>query len=144
MSVTQLSVFTESKPGHLARILEILEKRSINVRGFSVSDTGDYGIARFIVDDPMAAQELLTETGSAFTLTQVLCLKLADIPGELARVMNILAQCNVNVKYSYSMISTYIIIATDDIEKTKQVLSTEPLHIISQDQIKQITAEKFA
>lgn len=144
MTVTQLSVFTESKPGHLANILEVLEKAQINVRGFSVSDTGDYGIARFIVDDPQAAQLLLKEQGKAFTLTEVLCLKLADIPGELARVMGILAACSVNVKYSYSMISTYIIIATDDIDKTKEVLSSEPLSIITQDDIKAITADKFA
>lgn len=144
MTVTQLSVFTESKPGHLASILEILEKESINVRGFSVSDTGDYGIARFIVDDPQSAQELLTETGKAFTLTEVLCLKLADVPGELARVMSILAECNVNVKYSYSMISTYIIISTDDIDATREVLLREPLNIITQDDIKKITADRFA
>ncbi len=144
MSVTQLSVFTESKPGHLADILDILEKANISVRGFSVSDTGDYGIARFIVDDPNAACDLLTEKGKAFTLTQVLCLKLIDAPGELARVMNILASHEVNVKYSYSMISTYIIISTDDIEYAKNVLSKEPLNIITQEEIQRITAERSA
>ncbi len=144
MTVTQLSVFTESKPGHLAGILNILEKANISVRGFSVSDTGDYGIARFIVDDPDGAQKLLEETGKAFTLKEVLCLKLADVPGELARVMGILAECNVNVKYSYSMISTYIIISTDDIDATKDALSKEPINIITQADIRKITADRFA
>lgn len=142
MTVTQLSVFTESKPGHLARILDVLESAKINVRGFSVSDTGDYGIARFIVDDPIHAQKLLEETGSAFTLTEVLCLKLADVPGELARVMGILAGCGVNVKYSYSMISTYIIISTEDIQHAEKILSEEPLSLIGQDDIARINADR--
>ena len=135
MTVTQLSVFTQSRPGHLAKILDVFEKGHINVRGFSVSDTGDYGIARFIVDKPDEAKVKLEEIGSAFTSTQVICLKLADTPGELARVMGVLAACDINVKYSYSMISTYIIISTEDVDKVRGLLEEEPVSVISQDEI---------
>lgn len=135
MTVTQLSVFTQSRPGHLAKILDVFESADINVRGFSVSDTGDYGIARFIVDRPEQAQAKLKETGRAFTCTEVLCLKLADVPGELARVMGVLAACDINVKYSYSMISTYIIIATDEVDAVRGVLESEPVSIISQSEL---------
>ena len=52
MSVSQISVFLESKPGHLRRVLDSFEEAGVSVRGYSASDTGDYGIVRFIVDDP--------------------------------------------------------------------------------------------
>ncbi len=130
MTISQISVFTESKPGHLAKTLQIFEDAHVNVRGFSVSDTGEYGIARFIVDKPTVAEEALKAKGCAYTLTQVLCLRLEDRPGELARIMGVLASCEENVLYSYSMISTYIVISTRDIEKTKEHLKGQPVELV--------------
>ena len=54
MSVSQISVFIESEPGHLVRVLDSFVEAGVNVRGYSASDTGDYGIVRFIVDNPDA------------------------------------------------------------------------------------------
>lgn len=135
MSVSQISVFSESKPGHLLNILDIFENAHVNVRGYAVSDTGEYGIARFIVDKPEDACDALRQAGAAFTLTQVLCLKLDDKPGELARVIGMFADCGINISYSYSMISTYIVIKTSDIDKAKGVLDAKHVSIISQSDI---------
>ena len=46
MSVQQISVFLESRPGHLRRVLDAFEDAHVSVRGYSASDTGDYGIER--------------------------------------------------------------------------------------------------
>ncbi len=54
MSVQQISVFLESRPGHLRRVLDAFEDAHVSVRGFTAADTGDYGIVRFIVDEPEA------------------------------------------------------------------------------------------
>lgn len=142
MTVSQISVFTESKPGHLVRVLRTLEGAGVNVRGYSVSDTGDYGIARFIVDKPDAAIEALQEAGAAYTVTPVLCLKLVDEPGELARVMGVLADCGVNIAYSYSMISTYIIINVPDVDAVKAALLDQPVEIVGQDDIVRLNASR--
>lgn len=61
MSIQQISVFVENRPGHLQRILALFSEKDINVRGYSCSDTGDYGIARFIVDKPEKALSVLAE-----------------------------------------------------------------------------------
>ena len=61
MSVSQISVFIESEPGHLVRVLDSFVEAGVNVRGYSASDTGDYGIVRFIVDNPDAALAVLRE-----------------------------------------------------------------------------------
>ena len=114
MSIKQISVFVESKPGHLKRNLDIFQDAGISVRGYSCSDTGDYGIARFIVDEPERALAVLQDRGSAVTLTDVVCAEMIDEPGELARVFGILADANINITYSYSLIETYIAFRVDD------------------------------
>ena len=65
MSITQISVFVESKPGHMGRVLGAFSTNGINVHGFSASDTGEYGILRFVVDNSDRALEVLQGLGSA-------------------------------------------------------------------------------
>ncbi len=50
----------------------------------------------------------------------------ARCSGELMRVMSILAACSINVVYSYSMISTYIVLCTSDIDEAVRRLSNSP------------------
>lgn len=132
MAVSQISVFVESRPGHLKRILDLLEQRNVNVRGYSCSDTGDYGITRFVVDRPDMAMKALKEAGVAVTESQILCLKLEDDPGELARVFGVIAKLNMNVKYSYSLISTYIAVGVDDVATAEEALKNQPVEFVSQ------------
>lgn len=132
MAVSQLSVFIESKVGHLKRILDTLVENDISVKGYALSDTGDYGIARFVVDKPARALEVLEGAGVAVKQTDVLCLKLNDVPGELARVFDVIAKQDMNVKYSYSLISTYIAIGVPDVEKAERALINQPVELVSQ------------
>ena len=137
MSVSQISVFLESKPGHLRRVLDSFEEAGVSVRGYSASDTGDYGIVRFVVDDPQGALEVLREQGAAATTTEVLCVRLDDRPGELARVMGVMADCGINVSYSYSLISTYIALSVKDLARAEELLAHEPVELIGQDSLAQ-------
>jgi hypothetical protein len=135
MAVSQISVFLENQPGHLKHILVAFEAGGINVRGYSASDTGDYGIARFILDKPGEALDVLRARGCAATLSDVLCLRLADKPGELARVMGIIADAGINVLYSYSLISTIIAIHVEDIAPAEAALKEQPVELVSQEEI---------
>ena len=142
MTVSQISVFANSKPGHMGRVLDLFEAAGVSVRGFSAADTGEYGILRFVVDKPEAALAALQEAGCACVITPVLCLKLEDAPGELSRVMGVLARCDINVVYSYSMISTYIVLSTTNTERAFELLSGEPVEMISQDDIARFVADR--
>ena len=132
MSVKQISVFVESKPGHLLRVLDSFAENGVSVRGYSASDTGDYGIVRFVVNDPEHALQVLHEIGFAATQTEILCIKLEDKPGELARVIKVLSDCDINVNYSYSLISTYICMSVQDIAEAEAELARQPIELISQ------------
>ena len=78
MTVSQISVFANSRPGHMNRVLDLFEGAGVSVRGFSAADTGEYGILRFIVDKPEAAMEALKGAGCACVVSPVICLKLVD------------------------------------------------------------------
>ncbi len=142
MTVSQISVFANSRPGHMGRILGLFEEAGVSVRGFSAADTGEYGILRFVVDKPDEALTVLREAGCACTVAPVLCLKLEDVPGELARVMGVLARCGINVVYSYSMISTYIVLSTTDPDRARELLADEPVELISQEDIRRFAAQR--
>lgn len=135
MSIKQISVFVQSKPGHLKRNLDILQDAGISVRGFSCSDTGDYGIARFIVDDPNRGLAVLQDSGAAVTLTDVVCVELIDKPGELARVFGVLADSGINITYSYSLISTFIAFKVDDPAAAEELLRGANVRIIDQSEL---------
>lgn len=135
MSVPQISVFMESRPGHLRRVLDAFEDAHVNVRGFSASDTGDYGVVRFIVDEPDKAIDVLRGMGSATVKSEVLCLRLSDRPGELARVMGILSDRGLNVSYTYSLISTFIAVSVKDIAHAEEILKDEPVELAGLEEI---------
>ena len=129
MTVSQISVFANSRPGHMNRVLDLFEGAGVSVRGFSAADTGEYGILRFIVDRPEAAMEALKDAGCACVVS---------------RVMGVLAKCGINVVYSYSMISTYIVLSTSEPERAQALLADEPVELISQEDIARIVAERAA
>lgn len=131
MSVSQISVFLENRPGHLKRVLDAFEATDINVRGFSASDTGDYGIVRFILDDPARGLEVLQGMGSAAMLSDVLCVRLEDVPGELARVVGIIS-AKANIIYSYSLISTFIVFSVADLPSLEAALADQPVEVACQ------------
>lgn len=135
MAVSQISVFLENHPGHLKKVLDAFEAAGVNVRGYSASDTGDYGIVRFILDKPDVALEVLRNRGCAATQAQMVCIRLLDKPGELARVMGIISEAGINVLYSYSLISTIIAIHVDDTVSAEAILRHQPIEIVSQDEI---------
>lgn len=136
MSIKQISVFVQSKPGHLKQNLDIFQEVGISVRGFSCSDTGDYGIARFIVDDPERGLAVLKDRGAAVTLTDVVCVELVDKPGELARVFGVLADAGINITYSYSLVATYIAFRVDDPASAEELLRKEGVRIITQEELR--------
>lgn len=131
MAIEQISVFIQNSPGRFCNALEVFEKEHINLRGFSASDTGDFGIARFIVDDPSLAAKALEKEGFAFSISPILCVKLDDEPGYLRHVFSVFSNCNINIIYSYSLISTYIAFSVENIDEAEKILQETSLNVVN-------------
>jgi hypothetical protein len=58
-------------------------------------------LARFVVDDPTTAIEVLGSLHMIFEETQVAVIRLAHRPGELGRAASRLGEKQINIDYSY-------------------------------------------
>ena len=131
MSISQISVFMESKPGALNAALDALTQAKINIRGYCASDTGDFGIVRIVVDSTEAGLSALAQAGFVAKTKQVVCVKLKDTPGELKRCLSTIANAGINVQYSYSLVGTYICLQVeDDLELVEKLLERESLELV--------------
>jgi hypothetical protein len=135
MNIQQLSVFVENKAGRVSEVSEVLGAADINIRGFSVSDSADYGIMRLIVDDPIRATEVLHAGGFAVKASDVVCVELPDEPGGLADVLKAVAAAGVNVEYVYSLIGTYVVLNVADTERAAVLLGGTSVRMVSQEEI---------
>lgn len=138
MNVKQLSVFIENKAGRVSEITDIMGAAGVNIRGFSVSDTADYGIVRLVVDDPAKGAQALRDAGFTVKESDVICINLPDKPGGLAGVLKIVSDAGVNIEYVYSLIATYVVINVSDIERAVTLLSDKPVELVSQEDIARI------
>jgi len=137
VNVKQLSVFIENKAGRVSEVTDQLGRAGVNIRGFSVSDTADYGIVRLVVNEPERALEVLRDAGFAVKSNDVLCVELPDHPGGLASILKIVSGAGVNIEYVYSLIGTYVVINVADIERAVGLLRDKPVTLVSQEDIAQ-------
>lgn len=133
--VRQLSVFIANESGRVSEVSGILGDAGINIRGFSVSDTADYGILRLIVDRPADAVDTLRGAGFTVRDDDVICIDLPDRPGGLAEVLKVVADAGVNIEYVYSLISTFVVINVGDVDRALRLLSDRPVRLASQEDI---------
>ncbi len=104
MKVKQISVFLENKSGRLADVTRTLGREKINIRALSIADTTDFGILRLIVNQPEKASSVLREEGFMVSETEVIAVEVADRPGGLAYVLEILGEAGINIEYLYAFI----------------------------------------
>jgi hypothetical protein len=106
----------------------VLARAGVNLQALSVADTADFGIARVIVTDPIAAMAAIQADGLTAATTEVLRVELPDEPGALANtVIEPLAEAGVNVEYIYAYSErcgdkAVVVLKTDNNEKAEQVL----------------------
>ena len=60
MSIKQISVFLENKPGTLKKMTGVLAAKKVDMRALSLAETKDFGIARIIVDDVWLLKSLMS------------------------------------------------------------------------------------
>ena len=99
---TQLTVYIDNRKGTLSALATFLGKHGINIYGLTLADTEGHGYARLIVDDTEKARQLVEDSGELVAAREVLLIQVANEPGELARMLEALAQHNLNIEYGYS------------------------------------------
>lgn len=102
MKIQQLSIFIENEPGHLLAPCKALADAGVNILTLSLSDTREYGIVHFIVDDWQRAKTVLEQGGLVVNVAEVVALEVDDQPGGLARMLAIISEGGLNIEYMYA------------------------------------------
>ncbi len=138
MSVKQISVFVENKPGAMCAMTGVLAENQVDMRALSLAETEDFGIVRIIVDDLDKASAVLKEAGYVYSLTPVLGVEIPDTPGGLNKVLEVLTQGEVNIEYMYAFLGAkdghaYMIFRVADPEKASAVLAAAGISTVEQE-----------
>jgi len=136
MSLKQLTVFVENKPGALVAITDTLAAHNINIRALSIADTQDFGILRLIVNDNAAALAVLGEQGNLIKTTDVVGVKIGDQPGKLSKALEVLDKAQINMEYLYAFMArtekhAYVVLRVADNAAAETVLEEAGFHLIT-------------
>ena len=141
MSVNQVSVFLENKPGTLNKMTEVLAKNNVNIRALSLADTKDFGIVRMIVNDVYEATNVLKDANFVATFTPVLVYGISDEAGSLNNLLQKFAEVDVNIEYMYAFAgqkNAFMIFRVNDTKKAENLLASKGLKSLSQDEIAEV------
>ena len=141
MSIKQISVFLENKPGALYAMTGVLAQNKIDMRALNVAETKDFGIVRVIVDNVYAATTVLKDAGYVHSVTPVLGVAIPDVPGGLNKVLQVLTDAKVNVEYMYAFLGgrdvdhAYMIFRVEDNAAAAAALASRGIKMVEQEEI---------
>ena len=144
MSVKQVSVFVEDKPGKLNEMTQVLAENKINMRALSVAIADGFGIIRIVVDDVYEAGTVLKDAGYVNKLTPVVVVAIPDTPGGLNQILNVLTEAKINIEYMYALSGAlktdkaYMVFRVNDHKAAEQALEKAGLAVVTQDEIAEL------
>jgi len=144
MSIKQISVFLENKPGTLEEMTAALAAANIDLRATSLVEAEDFGIARLIVDDVYETTTVLKDAGFVNRLTDVLAIEIPDTPGGLNKVLKTLSAAQVNVEYMYAFLGgkevnqAFMIMKVAHIDRAASTLSLAGFRLVDQEHISEL------
>lgn len=141
MSIKQISVFVENKPGAMNAMTAVLAENNINMMALSLAETADFGIVRFIADNIYDATTVLKDAGYIHSVTNVLGVAIPNVPGGVNRVLKVLSDAGVNVEYMYAFLGkkeknhAYMIFRVQDDSAATAALGAQGIRSLNQEDL---------
>ena len=140
MSIKQISVFLENKPGKLFEMTALLAENRIDMRALSIAETTDFGIARIIVNDAYQAAQVLRDGQFIAQFSDVLAFAVPDEPGGLHSLLGEFNAAQVNIEYMYAFLDSkngqaYMIFRVTDTEAAEKTLVARGLKSLTLEEI---------
>lgn len=140
MSIKQLAVFLENRHGALSEVTTILKNENIDIRALSIADTTDYGILRIIVSDTEKAKNAIKGAGITVHATEVLAIKVPDVPGGFSKVVDALGCKMIDIEYTYAFLTprekeACVIVRVDDNDEAIEALKAVGLDVLEESEL---------
>jgi len=135
MKIHQLSVFLENKPGQLRAACAEAARAGINIVTLSLADTEQFGILRLIIQDWRKAKKVFEKAGFVVKDTEVLAIEVADEPGGLLRILEIVDRAKLNIEYMYAFTErrggkAALVFRFEDPDKAQLVLKADGVNVL--------------
>ena len=142
MAIQQISVFVENKQGKLVETIKKMADNGINIRAMSIADTKDFGILRMITSDNAKTKEVLSND-TVVNTAEVIAVKMADRPGALYKVVDILSKAGVNIEYMYAFtasdaLGAYVVFRVDDVAQAQKLMDDNGLQSLNDEDIQNL------
>ena len=142
MTIKQISVFLENKPGKLAEFVEFLRGHGIDLRALSLAYAPDCGIAPPRSDHTPKSQRWLAHAHDTDPSTPVIAVAVSDQPGALYEMLEAMREGSVNIEYTYAFTTrtdkgAYMVfrVADKSIDDAVKLLEKHNIKIVAQDDI---------
>ncbi len=135
MSVQQVSVILDNKPGALTRLVDLLNKEDIIPKAIAAASVAEDSTVRLIVNDPQKAATILESFNFVYEMTPVLAVEVPCHPGGMNAVVRPLSEADINIHYIYTTIErlgkeTILIIGVDNIQRATEILSQNWVNLV--------------
>jgi hypothetical protein len=140
MSIRQISVFLENKPGKLYELTGLLAREGIDMRALSIAEATDFGIARIITGDAQKCALVLREGQFIAQFSDVLAFAVPDEPGGLHNLLSEFNAARVNIEYMYAFLGgepgrAYMIFRVTDTARAEAALTSRGLRSLTLEEI---------
>jgi hypothetical protein len=140
MAIKQISVFIENRHGALGEVTKILKNENIDIRALSIADTTDYGILRMIVSDTEKAKNAIKQAGITVHATEVLAIKVPDVPGGFSTVVDALGSKMIDIEYTYAFLTprekeACVIVRVDDNDEAIEALKAVNIDVLTENEL---------
>lgn len=141
MNVKQVSVFLDNRPGTILEMSKLFAEKQVNVKAMTVTDANDFTVVRLIVDNVMWASSVLRDGGFITRVREVVAAEVPFAPGGLNKVLTAIRDADVNIEYSYTVMSgkfaasTCIILKVSDNTRAVEALQSARVKIMTQEEL---------
>ena len=138
MTIRQLSIFIENRPGSLQKVLEHLKQSRIQIIACTIADTAEYGLFRLICSEPVRACAELKQYGVAVAISDVFAIEMNNQPGGAADVVGIISGAGVGITYMYAFLLDgrgILIFRTDQVAAAESAIGCNGLHCLSENDL---------
>lgn len=102
--VRQFSVMLPNRAGALAAMVKLLRSLGIEVIGLSVQDSRDATVARLVVSDPDATEQLFMEKGIPHTTCELVVIAMRESGPGLLQCLDSLMIAETNIDFAYGLL----------------------------------------
>ena len=145
MTIKQVSVFLDNKPGSLSEVMDQLDKSKIRIFALSIADKGEFGLVRMIAEDPNKATRVLEDAGFNLAKSKKNIEVTVILPRDgISKITKILGDIGLNIEYAYSSAAHVngkfaLVLRVNDLSKAEKTLDENNVSILSLDEIKQFS-----